>query len=78
MRFIKLKVHPGSKKDEIVKKAEDSYHVWVRALPERGQANHAALALLASAIGEKQGRLRLVKGALSPAKIVAIPDYRIP
>lgn len=67
-----MKVHPGSKQVKAVKKAEDSFELWVKAPAERGLANDAALALLAGELGVMQGKIRLVKGAQSPAKIVFI------
>ena len=47
--LIKLKVHPDSKQNSIVKKAEDAYEVWVRSAAERGLADTAALQALAKA-----------------------------
>lgn len=68
--LLKLKVRASSKEDSIVKKAQDAYEVFVRAPAERGLANKAALALLAKALNCPAGRLRIVKGAHSPSKIV--------
>lgn len=68
--LIKLKVRASSKKDLVLKKAQDSYEVFVRAPAERGLANKAALGLLARALNHPAGRLRIVKGAHSPGKIV--------
>ena len=70
--FIKLKVHPGSRKAAITKKAEDSYEIWVREEAERGMANAAALHALSAELGIEEKRIMLVKGAHSPAKIVKI------
>lgn len=72
MTFIKLKVHAGSRRDAIRRKAEDAYEAWVTAPAERGRANAAALRALAKALGVEAGRLHIVKGATSPAKIVKV------
>ncbi|HAH31228.1 MAG TPA: hypothetical protein DCL44_02820 [Elusimicrobia bacterium] len=70
--FIKLKVHPASKTEKIIKKAADTYEIWVKAPPERGLANIAALRALAFALGIDAKKILLIKGAHSPAKIVKI------
>ncbi|HAH08282.1 MAG TPA: hypothetical protein DCM05_17440 [Elusimicrobia bacterium] len=71
--FIKLRVHPDSRKNEILRKAPDHYEVWVKAPPEEGRANAAVLALLGHELGIPPGRIRLVKGGHSPSKIVEVP-----
>ena len=70
--FIKLKVHPGSKADRVVRKAPDSFELWVKAPAERGLANAAAIRLLAAEINAEPKRILLIKGAQSPAKIVKV------
>lgn len=70
--FIKLKVHPGERRDKILKKAADAFEVWTKAPPERGLANASAVRLLAVELGVDAKRIMLVKGATSPAKIVKV------
>ena len=70
--FYKLKVHPDSKENRIVKKGPDSFELWVKAPAERGRANAAAIGLLAAEIPTNPKRILLVKGARSPAKIVKV------
>ena len=70
--FIKLKVHPGSKTEKIIKKADDTYEIWIKAPAERGLANASTLRALALTLGIDAKKIRLVKGARSPAKIVKI------
>ena len=71
--LLKLRVHPDAKRDEIVRKAPDLFEVWTREPAERGRANAACLAMLGKALGIPAGRIRIVKGAHSPSKIVAVP-----
>jgi len=71
--YLKLRVHPGSKKDAIEKRAADHYDIWVRAPAEGGRATAACLALLGGALGIPPGRIRVVKGSRSPSKIVEVP-----
>lgn len=70
--LFKVKVHAGSREDRLVVRGADSFEVWVRAAPERGQANAAVLALLSRHLGVAAKRLRIVKGATSPSKIVTL------
>jgi len=70
--FIKLKVHPGERRDKLVKKAPDAYEIWTKAKPERGLANLAAIRQLSLALGIDAKRILLIKGATSPAKIVKV------
>lgn len=71
--LIKLRVHPEAKKDAVERRAADHYGVWTRQPPERGLANAAVLALMGKALGIPAGRIRLVKGAQSPSKIIEVP-----
>jgi hypothetical protein len=70
--FVRVRVHADSKKDLTVKMAADFFEVWVKAPAERGLANKAALAAVAGEIGVEPKRLRIVKGAKSPAKIFQV------
>lgn len=70
--FIKLKVHPGQRRDRILKKADDAYEIWTKAPPERGLANSSAIRLLSLTIGVEAKKIMLIKGATSPAKIVKV------
>lgn len=71
-RLIKLKVKAGSRRESVLRRAEDSYEIAVRAPGERGLANAAALLALGRALGVEPKRLRIVKGSTSPAKIVQV------
>jgi uncharacterized protein YggU (UPF0235/DUF167 family) len=70
--FIKLKVHPDSKRDKLFKRAPDAYEIWIKAPPERGLANASAIRLLSLELGIDAKRILLIKGATSPAKIVKV------
>jgi len=70
--FYKLKVHPGSKREKLIRKGPDSFELWVKAPAERGLANASAIRLLAAEIKTEPKRILLIKGAQSPAKIVKV------
>lgn len=70
--LIKVKVFPGSKKEEIIKKSEDSLEVWVRAKPERGLANREVIKILSAYFKIPESKIRLVKGFKKRNKIFKI------
>ena len=72
MTYLKLRVHASSKRTCVVKKSSDAYEIYIKEPAEQGRANKAALGMLAVELGIPAGKLYLVKGAHSPAKIVAI------
>ena len=71
--LIKLRVHPGSKREEVKRKAADAYEIWTKAPAERGLANAAVMKLIGAELGVEPKRIRLIKGGTSPSKIVEIP-----
>ena len=71
--YIKLRVHPEAKKDAVERRAADHYEVWTRRPAERGLANAAVLTLMGKELGLPAGRIRMVKGARSPSKIIEVP-----
>ena len=71
-KLFRVKVHPDSGRDLLEQKGPAAFEAWVRAEPERGQANASVLALLAARLGLPAKRLRIIKGATSPSKIIQI------
>ena len=72
--YLKLKVHPDSRKDEVIRKAPDQFEIWVREPAEDNRANRSALGLLQKYLKIPDGSLRLVRGAHSRNKIAQISD----
>lgn len=72
MRLIKVRVTPGSKKDEVVSKGEDSFDIKTRAESERGEANDAVVVLLAHKLDVDPKKIRIIKGHRSHSKIIEI------
>jgi len=70
--FVKIKVHPGAKRDVLRKKTEDSYEIWTKAPAERGLANASAMRQLCLELKTDAGKLMLVKGAHRSSKIIKI------
>ena len=71
-RLFRVKVHPDSRENRLSEKGPTSYEAWVKAAAEQGKANAAVLALLAAKLGVEAKRLRIIKGATSPSKIIQI------
>ena len=70
--LIKVKVFPNSKKMFVGKKAEDSFGVHVKEKAERGLANGAVIAALASFLRIPSSKIRLVRGTKKRSKIFKI------
>ena len=70
--FVKLKVHPDSRRDRLIKKAPDAYEIWTKSPPSRGLANASAIRQLSIALCIDAKKILLIKGATSSAKIVKI------
>lgn len=70
--FIKVKVFPNSKKEEIIRKSTDSFEIKIKQKPEKGQANKAAILVLSEYLNVPKGRIRLVKGSKQKNKIFEV------
>jgi len=62
---LNVRAHPGSKQTRIEEK-DGIVHVYLTAKPEGGRANKQLLEVL----GERYGKVRLVRGARSRDKVV--------
>jgi len=60
--LIKVKVWPKSKKEEIVRKSEDSFEIRIKEKPVQGQANRAVVKLLSRYFKISEKRIRLIRG----------------
>jgi uncharacterized protein YggU (UPF0235/DUF167 family) len=69
---LALRVTPGAR-TEALGIREGVLLIKVRAKPQEGAANEAALALLAEALGLATSRLRLLRGATGRDKLVQLP-----
>ena len=61
-----------SKKDEIIKKSEDSFLVKVREKAEGGMANQKVKQILADYFNISDNKIRLIKGGKRTNKIFEI------
>lgn len=70
--LIKVKAFPGAKKIKVVKKDENSFQVWVKTKPIKGQANQALRQVLGGYLHLPIDKIRLVKGFKQRNKIFEI------
>lgn len=70
--LIKVKVFPNSKKEEIIKKSEDSFEIRIKEKPERGLANREVIRILSSCFKIPESKVRLIKGFKERNKIFKI------
>ncbi|HNP79232.1 MAG TPA: DUF167 domain-containing protein [Candidatus Pacearchaeota archaeon] len=70
--FIKVKSIPCSKKEEIIKKDEDSFEIKIKEKPERGEANKRIKEILANYFKISLSKVILIKGAKQKSKIFSI------
>ncbi len=70
--LIKVKAFPCSKENDLVKKSEDSFEVYVREKPVMGMANRAVVKLLSDFFKISEGKVRLIKGFKERNKIFEI------
>jgi uncharacterized protein YggU (UPF0235/DUF167 family) len=68
--LYRVKAHSDAREDRLERLGPDRFEAWVRAPAEGGRANAAILSLVARELGLPAKRLRIVKGARSPSKIV--------
>ncbi len=70
--LIKVKVIPQAGKEEIIKKSEDSFEIWVKEKPIQGQANRAVISALEKYLNIDRTKIRLIKGFKQRNKVFEI------
>ena len=71
---ISVKIHPKSKRIEVLRKDTAHYEVWVREAPEKGKANQAVIKALSDHLGVPPSRLIISSGHASRNKIIEIDE----
>jgi uncharacterized protein YggU (UPF0235/DUF167 family) len=70
--YVKVKVRPGERREEVKRLAADSFQLSVREKPENNAANRRVCEILADALAVPVGRVRIVRGHHARSKIVEI------
>jgi len=73
LRF-KVRVRSGSSREEVGRGADGTLVVRVRARPERGEANRAAIAAVARFLGIPKTAVQIVAGGSGRNKLFEVPD----
>ncbi len=71
MKF-KVRLHPRSSKNSVVKEDDGSLNVYVTALPVENKANQALVKLLSKDFKVSKSRIKIVSGFKSKNKIVEV------
>lgn len=71
---LRLLVSPGAPRSEVVGLLGDRLKLRLAAPPEKGAANQELLAFLARLLKVPKNSLKLIGGAKSRAKVVAVLD----
>lgn len=72
LKYIKVIVTAGSKKESIVEKSPDHFEISVREKAERNMANKRVIELLASHFKVPLGKVRIVNGHQHPHKLLVV------
>jgi len=74
MRTLKVKVKPGSRREELQEMPDGSWLAHVKAQPVDGKANAALIALVAAHFGVRKAQVSLRSGAGSRLKLLQLED----
>jgi uncharacterized protein (TIGR00251 family) len=72
IELLRVRVHPGAARDEVVGWRENVLRVRVVAPPHDGRANQAVTRLLAAALGVAPSTVELVRGAAARDKLFRV------
>lgn len=70
--FLKIKLHPRSKKQKIEKIGENKYEIWVKSKAENNLANNEMLDILSDELSVDRKKIRFYSGHHRPSKMVEI------
>ena len=69
---LAVQVHPGAKRNEVLRLQEGVWHLKIAAPPVEGKANKELLSFLSELLGISKGRLSIEKGATGHKKLIAV------
>jgi len=74
MRTLRIRVKPGSRREELLEQPDGSWLAHVRAPPVDGKANAALVALLAEHFGLRKAQVNIRSGSGGRLKLVQLED----
>jgi uncharacterized protein (TIGR00251 family) len=69
---ISIQVHPGAKKNEILRLENGVWHMKIAAPPVEGKANKELIEFLSEALGVSKSRITIEKGTTSRKKLIVV------
>ena len=72
--YIKVIVHAGTKKEELIKLGDDHFEIFVKEKAEQNLANLAVIRRIAEFFKVPSGKIRIISGHHHPRKILSIGD----
>ncbi len=66
--FVKVKAR--SKEERVVRVDDTHYKVWVKAIPEKGKANEAVIAVLSKHFTTPKAAFEILSGHTSNQKVI--------
>lgn len=72
--FLKIKLHPKSKKQKIEKISDEKFEIWVKSKAEQNQANLEMIEMLSDFLEIGKNKIRIISGHHRPNKMVEIFD----
>ena len=74
---IAVQVHPGAKRNEVLRFQESIWHMKIAAPPVEGKANKELIDFLSEVLGVSKSRVAIEKGATSHRKLIAIEGLTV-
>ena len=74
MRTLRIRVKPGSRREELLEQPDGSWLAHVKAPPVDGKANAALVALLAEHFGLRKAQVSIRSGASGRLKLVQLEE----
>jgi uncharacterized protein (TIGR00251 family) len=69
---IQIQVHPGSKKNEVLRFQDGVWHLKIAAPPVEGKANKKLIEFLSEILGVSKSRITIDKGITSHRKMIGV------
>ena len=70
--YVKVRVYPHSKKEEIKKIKENRFEIKVKEKAERNMANDRVLEIVARQFNVSAKQVRIISGHKSPSKMLSV------
>ncbi|MFP4539859.1 MAG: DUF167 domain-containing protein [Candidatus Paceibacterota bacterium] len=62
MNILRVKAHPGARKEKLVRRENGTLEIWVKDQAQKGQANRRILEVISKEFGLASSDVRMVKG----------------